>query len=267
MADWMSNLERANALLDAGVITPEEYEKEKARLLPISDSNLSRSEAVGSGPGYSSSLGGKLAGGAVAAALALGAAYFVLTEQSSLPAGAEQQRSDGVPAASPPPPAARATAETGQTVSRTERADEAGPCASNEFALSLGPNVRGGLIEILSGKADTDGMISHTFAATEVLCIPLDTLKRWEREAGGISEIDESQDKFLVTYDPKGSPNRFRSQLDYSVLMCDELAETPQPPPDIRAGEFVWASDRGIERARVRWYNDFRALQEDTCVR
>lgn len=34
MQDWMSKLERAKALLDAGALTPEEFETEKARLLP-----------------------------------------------------------------------------------------------------------------------------------------------------------------------------------------------------------------------------------------
>lgn len=36
MHDWMSKLERAKALLDAGALTPEEFEAEKVRLLPSS---------------------------------------------------------------------------------------------------------------------------------------------------------------------------------------------------------------------------------------
>lgn len=36
MSDWMSKLERAKALLEAGALTPEEFEAEKARLLPSS---------------------------------------------------------------------------------------------------------------------------------------------------------------------------------------------------------------------------------------
>lgn len=38
MQDWISKLERAKALLDAGVLTQEEFEAEKARLLPRSSS-------------------------------------------------------------------------------------------------------------------------------------------------------------------------------------------------------------------------------------
>lgn len=38
MQDWISKLERAKALLDAGVLTQEEFEAEKARLLPKSPS-------------------------------------------------------------------------------------------------------------------------------------------------------------------------------------------------------------------------------------
>lgn len=34
MEDWIGKLERAKALLDAGALTPEEFEAEKARLLP-----------------------------------------------------------------------------------------------------------------------------------------------------------------------------------------------------------------------------------------
>lgn len=33
MKNWMDNLERAKALLDAGALTPEEFEREKARIL------------------------------------------------------------------------------------------------------------------------------------------------------------------------------------------------------------------------------------------
>lgn len=40
MHDWMSKLERAKALLDAGALTPEEFEAEKARLLPSSSSTV-----------------------------------------------------------------------------------------------------------------------------------------------------------------------------------------------------------------------------------
>lgn len=40
MQDWIDKLERAKALLDAGALTPEEYEAEKARLLPAPLSNF-----------------------------------------------------------------------------------------------------------------------------------------------------------------------------------------------------------------------------------
>jgi Short C-terminal domain len=40
MADWISKLERAKALLDAGALTPEEYEEEKSRLLYTSSDRL-----------------------------------------------------------------------------------------------------------------------------------------------------------------------------------------------------------------------------------
>jgi len=39
MPDWMSKLERAKALLDAGALTPEEFEAEKAKLLPTSSTS------------------------------------------------------------------------------------------------------------------------------------------------------------------------------------------------------------------------------------
>lgn len=40
MQDWMSKLERAKALLDAGALTPEEFEAEKVRLLPSSSTTF-----------------------------------------------------------------------------------------------------------------------------------------------------------------------------------------------------------------------------------
>lgn len=41
MTEWMSKLERAKRLLDAGALTPEEYEIEKARLLPRPEAGTS----------------------------------------------------------------------------------------------------------------------------------------------------------------------------------------------------------------------------------
>lgn len=45
MDDWMSKLERAKALLEAGALTPEEFEAEKARLLP--KTSQSQSQSIG----------------------------------------------------------------------------------------------------------------------------------------------------------------------------------------------------------------------------
>jgi hypothetical protein len=44
MRDWISKLERAKALLDSGALTPEEFNAEKARLLPQSAAFSDRSE-------------------------------------------------------------------------------------------------------------------------------------------------------------------------------------------------------------------------------
>lgn len=46
MHDWMSKLERAKKLLDAGALTPEEFEAEKTRLLPRSSPANQQNHAV-----------------------------------------------------------------------------------------------------------------------------------------------------------------------------------------------------------------------------
>jgi len=51
MQDWMSKLERAKALFDAGALTAEEFETEKARLLPAPLSTYAdRGEHIASQP-------------------------------------------------------------------------------------------------------------------------------------------------------------------------------------------------------------------------
>src|SRR5687768_13751855 len=102
------------------------------------------------------------------------------------------------------------------------------PCASGSLAIDLGFDPRVGAVEIMTPVADTDGKHPYRVAAAPVICISPRTIGEWTQRAG---QIDYGL-SWEVTYDPSGTPQRMRSQYDYSVMMCDELADARHAPPD-----------------------------------
>ena len=98
-------------------------------------------------------------------------------------------------------------------------------------------------------------------AAQPVICISPQRIAEWKQQAGQI----ERGLTWEVTYDPSGTPQGMRSQYDYSVLMCEELATTPLALSDLMLGHFEWSPETGITALRVKWETDFRAYQERTC--
>lgn len=136
------------------------------------------------------------------------------------------------------------------------------PCGVGSLAIDLGINARGGAVEVMTPLADTDGKKPYRVTAQPVICVSPGTIAAWKRQAGAI----ENGQTWEVTYDPSGSPGRMRSQFDYSVLMCEELASTPSPPSDLMLGNFKWSPSMATNSVRVRWEPDFRAYQERSCV-
>lgn len=126
MQDWMSKLERAKALLDAGALTPEEFDAEKARLLPGSSSTfVDQSYAVAAEPeeGETSvrSRWMRLAIAATITIVAATIAYLLLADRSPSPAvenpaplpTATPRAATPAPAASPTPTPTPTEAEFG----------------------------------------------------------------------------------------------------------------------------------------------------------
>jgi len=104
MQDWMSKLERAKALLDAGALTPEEFEAEKARLLPSSSpAFVDQSEDIVADEleGNELSARPRWIKAAIAAALAIMVAtigYVLLTDRSPR---AATDKAEPLPTATP----------------------------------------------------------------------------------------------------------------------------------------------------------------------
>lgn len=122
MQDWMSKLERAKALLDAGALTPEEFEAEKARLLPSSSSTVvDHNEHLIVGPEEDEpSARPRWIKAAIAAALAITIAtiaYLLLADRSPKPAVKKAaplpQTATPTPVASPTPRPTPTEAEFG----------------------------------------------------------------------------------------------------------------------------------------------------------
>lgn len=135
------------------------------------------------------------------------------------------------------------------------------PCQNNELAIDMGIDPVGGSIEILTPLADTHGKQPFRVDAERVVCVSEAELSRWITRAGGL----EYDTVFEVTYDPRGTVARMRSQFDYSVLMCEELPDTPHPPRDLRLGFFHWSPQSGVTALRVEWHSNFRQKLEMDC--
>ena len=135
-------------------------------------------------------------------------------------------------------------------------------CPMDALAVDLGFDPNGGSVEIMTPLADTDGKHPHRVPAQPVICVSNQQLGQWIERAG---EIPYGT-RFEVTYDPSGTPLRMRSQYDYSVMMCDELANVREAPPDLMLGHFEWSPESGIRALRVRWERDFRSYLERTCI-
>lgn len=136
------------------------------------------------------------------------------------------------------------------------------PCQAGGLAIDLGFDPNGGMVEIMTPKADTDGKHPFRVAANGVTCVSRAELANWISRAGAI----EYGTTFEVTYDPSGTPERMRSQYDYSVMMCAELSEVTPAPPDLMLGHFEWSPESGISALRVKWERDFRGYLERSCV-
>lgn len=135
------------------------------------------------------------------------------------------------------------------------------PCPAGTVPLPIGPEATDGVIEILWPIPDTDGREPQVLRAAPVACLLASRLGRAARESG----MGSSEPMALpVTWDPAGAGGAHRSQYLYSVLMCDELPDTPLPPTDLKIGEARWLATNP-DSLKVVWYDDFRAKQEREC--
>lgn len=269
MNEWMSKLERAKALFDAGALTQEEFEAEKFRLLPRGgqpageqeahakhdDADLSE-KAFGyrvAGPSR-----GVRVGIAAVVIVAAGSAIYFLTETST-------SRPD--PAAGVRDSLARADTATKDTIlppvpasipaqpNDTVRANQ---CKSGELKILMPGVGSKGSIVVNYPLDDTDGMGSLRFGAHQFICVSPAQLARFATPGS----TDETSSDVLVSFDPAGGR---RSSLDYSVLFCSELPDTPEPPRSLKFGEFRWRGQRAAPEVSVRWHPDFRRHIESDC--
>ncbi|MEZ5694456.1 MAG: hypothetical protein R3D99_11610 [Altererythrobacter sp.] len=140
-------------------------------------------------------------------------------------------------------------------------------CAPDEVTLELGDGFPApGVIELLFPLPDTDGRDPVRWeASNSSICISAEKLASYENSYEIDVDVQDYNALIFVSYDPVGTIYRSRSYFDYSILMCEELSETPRPPKDMRFGKFVWTRSAGIKAIRVSWISDLRQKLENEC--
>ncbi len=271
MNDWMNRLERAKSLYDAGALTEAEFEAEKARLLPrgsqrptgqmplLESEAASGSEmAIRNGTSWRSRL--YKASAPVIGIVLVGSAFYFWqrTSESQADVGPVVRKETERPAAangvsaSPAPPPSVAQVKPDDTSIRAS-------CKSGELKVLLPGVGNTGSIVLNYPLDDTDGMGSLRMNASSSICLTQAQLALFA-VPGSTSETSSD---VLVTFDPAGGkPN----PLDYSVLFCSELPDTPQPPKSWKIGKFRWRGQRVDPEVTVSWYANYRKQIESDCA-
>lgn len=261
MTDWIGKLEQAKRLLDAGALTPGEFEAEKLRLLP-----RTASEQTDSKPPLSREAARHkktrhltiIALGFVSLTLAGGAIVAGFLQRRDLAVGTSVG-----PAASDSrelttaPPSQKLSQVRPSSINAKPPEVELDGCGSGNLRIELPGVGNSGTVVINYPLDDTDVMGELRFAAHPFVCVTSAQLSKFATP----SASPENASNVLVSYSPT---NTGESPLLYSVLMCDELPETPKPPSNVKVGAFEWL--RSTEpKVSVKWYQDYRAHIETTC--
>lgn len=261
MTDWIGKLEQAKRLLDAGALTPEEFEAEKLRLLPRnapeqadSKTTLSR-EAARRKITQSRTI---IALGVVSLTLAGGAVLtsFLRDRDPAVNAleGPALAASSG-PSTAPPIQKLSPVRPSAVEAKRPEA--ERGQCGSGDLRIDLPGVGNSGTVVVNYPLDDTDAMGELQFAAQPFVCVTSAQLSKFASPSGNQATASD----VLVSYSPT---NIGESPLKYSVLMCDELPDTPRPPRSVKVGSFQWLRSTAPQ-VSVRWYPDYRAHIEANC--
>lgn len=254
MTDWISKLEQAKRLLESGALTPEEFEAEKAKLLPQAPAPandqtkpLPKRRSERKRPLSSTTI----ALGAVALIIASGAAFFHFV-------GNREQNGRPVTPVGPvstsesPTEAGTARPEVERSQVGTEQ------CGRGALRVNLPGIGDTGSIVINYPLDDTDAMGGLEFAAGSFVCLTPNQLSKFATPSANA----EMASDVLVSFSPN---NGVAGALAYSVLFCSELDETPTPPRNVKIGAFKWVERGATSEVSVRWYSNFRRHVETTC--
>jgi len=250
MTDWINKLEQAKRLLDAGALTPEEFEAEKLKILPRTapiqvDPEMSPWKRAAEHRNPLSPM--IIALGVVPLILAGGAVIFRHSENRKVIVRPAVLSAPTVP----PEPAILAPVETANV------AVEPAQCGSRDLKINLPGVESSGFVVINYPLDDTDAMGSLEFSAHPFVCVTPAQLSKFASPSSNSAMAND----VLVSFSRR---RKYESALNYSVLMCSELAETPRPPASLKIGAFKWLRTSAPE-VSVKWYSDFREHIESTC--
>lgn len=254
--DWIDKLERAKRLLDAGALTPEEFEAEKAKLLPQVDVVDEDSEplpllrktrrAVDQTP--------KLIALGVVGVACVGLAAWYYLGRTPQPSVINQDLVADL-ATGPVVPTTRSQAPITSPVTPAASPSQ---CSDGELKVEMPGIGRSGTVVVNYPLDDTDAMGGITVPAGPFICISSAQLSRFATPSNDTSMASD----VLVSFSPTGGG---RGSLDYSVLFCSELPDTPLPPRNMKIGAFKWLGRAAAPAVTVRWYPDYRKHIESTC--
>ena len=259
MTDWISKLEQAKRLLEAGALTPAEFDAEKLKLLPSTTSVTTGLKPALSGEALKRRkplAPMMIALGVIALLLALGTAVFHFTR---LPKPVVRPRDVSSLAASPGPSTETSIQIPNQAAAAVEPQPGVGRerCGSQDLVIDVPGVGTSGSIVINYPLDDTDGMGSLRLEAGPYVCVTPAQISKFATPGPSA----ETASDVLVSFSPTGSAE---SALNYSAMMCSELPETPKPPRDLRIGTFSWLGQS--EPVSVTWHSDYRAHMESACL-